>query len=65
MLTGLWGVQGNITDKIEGLKKVKDAHLLYHRAVTGRLIWPKGHFYEKKEIKILRGRIMAQLEKKL
>jgi len=61
----LWWSYWVVSWKIEGLKKVKDAHLLYHRAVTGRLIWPKGHFYEKTEIKILRGRILAQLEKKL
>ncbi|MEZ4825096.1 MAG: hypothetical protein R3C61_02205 [Bacteroidia bacterium] len=62
----LWWSFWVVKWKIWAYSDVQDIHLLYKRAVSGRLIWPQGHFYEKTELRLGKsGLKLTELEKRL
>lgn len=62
----IWWSYWVVLWKIEGLDKVKDVHLLYERAISGRLIWPRGHLCERTEFRFgEKANKLAKLEGKL
>ncbi|MEM6805921.1 MAG: hypothetical protein AAF696_31280 [Bacteroidota bacterium] len=65
-LAWIWWSYWVVLWKIEGLDKVKDVHLLYERAISGRLIWPRGHLCERTEFRFGdKAHKLAKLEGKL
>ena len=62
----IWWSYWVVLWKIEGLEKIQDVHLLYRRAISGRLIWPQYHKYEKTEFRFgSRRERLEELEEKL
>ena len=65
-LAWIWWSFWVVLWKIEGLDKVKDVHLLYERAISGKLIWPRGHLCERTEFRFGdKANKLAKLEAKL